>query len=77
MEYEPNYHGTVRLRKPKTLQRWIDRGWYQETLDEGYTFAIGCGRFRVGPCVCYKCRKSVNSPLKPLIERYERRVSNI
>lgn len=52
-----NYAGSIRIKNPKTLQSWIDKGWYQDQLDSGYTFAPACGRFRVGKCECCKCRK--------------------
>jgi hypothetical protein len=39
------YCGTIRISNPKTLQSWIDRGWYQKGLSEGYIF-VGCGRFK-------------------------------
>jgi hypothetical protein len=48
--------GTTRISNPKTLQRWIDLGWYKELIDEGYVFAPHCGRFVIGECVCTKCR---------------------
>jgi hypothetical protein len=40
------YCGTIRISNPKTLQSWIDRGWYQKSLSEGYIFNVGCGRFK-------------------------------
>ena len=51
-------YGSVRIKNPKTLQRWIDLGWYQKEIDNGYTFAPNCGRFRVGKCECARCRKT-------------------
>lgn len=69
-QWEPPMSGTLRIRNPKTLERWIQNGKYQETLDEGYIFAVGCGRFRSEPCQCGKCRKSKNSPLKAVIEKH-------
>lgn len=48
--------GTTRISNPKTLQRWIDLGWYQELIDEGYIFAPHCGRFKTDICTCTKCR---------------------
>jgi hypothetical protein len=48
--------GTTRISNPKTLQRWIDLGWYKELIDEGYVFAPHCGRFVIGECECTKCR---------------------
>lgn len=70
VKQEPYYCGVTRIRNPKTLQKWINKGWYQDTLNEGYIFAIGCGRFRQEPCTCCKCRKSTNSPLKHIIEKH-------
>lgn len=52
----PDY-GSIRIKKAATLQSWIDKGWYQSLIDNGYTFATGCGRFRIGKCECSKCRK--------------------
>ena len=54
MEY---YIGTIRIKKPSTLQSWIDKGWYKKRIDEGYIFAPNCGRFRIEKCECAKCRK--------------------
>jgi hypothetical protein len=52
-----NYSGTTRIVKPSTLQSWIDKGWYQQRIDAGYTYAIGCGRFVIGKCKCSKCQR--------------------
>lgn len=52
-----NYCGSIRIKNPKTLQRWIDKGWYQKEIDDGYAFAPACGRFRVGKCDCSKCKR--------------------
>lgn len=54
MEY---YSGTLRITNPKTLQKWIDTGKFQEQIDKGWIFAKGCGRFKKEVCTCYKCRK--------------------
>ena len=51
------YRGSIRIKKASTLQSWIDKGWFQRELDNGYTFAPGCGRFRIGKCECSICRK--------------------
>jgi hypothetical protein len=51
------YCGSIRIKNPKTLQRWIDKGWYQKEIDAGYIFAPACGRFRVGKCECSKCKR--------------------
>ena len=58
-----NYSGTIRISNPKTLQAWIDKGWYQEEIDRGYVFAYRCGRFKTEVCQCGKCRK-VNGGMK-------------
>jgi len=50
-------YGSIRIKNPKTLQSWIDKGWYQREIDAGYIFAYRCGRFRVEVCQCSKCRK--------------------
>jgi hypothetical protein len=56
-------HGSLRIKNPKTLQAWIDRGWYQEILDSGYIYAVGCGRFRSEVCGCTNCRTPRNPSL--------------
>jgi hypothetical protein len=53
----PDY-GSIRIKKATTLQRWIDSGWYQREIKNGYIFATGCGRFRESKCECSQCRKS-------------------
>lgn len=50
------FHGTLRIKKATTLQSWIDKGWYQREIAKGYTFAPGCGRFRIGKCECCRCK---------------------
>ena len=56
-QWTPTDCGTLRITNPKTLERWIQNGSYQEELDDGYIFNVGCGRFRAEPCKCVKCRK--------------------
>lgn len=56
-QYTPPACGSIRIKKATTLQRWIDYGWYQKQIDNGYTFAPACGRFRIGICECTKCKK--------------------
>lgn len=63
------FWGTVKIRNPKTLQKWIDKGWYQNDIDNGYIFNVGCGRFRSEKCTCQKCRRTKNSPLKAVLEK--------
>ncbi len=64
-----NYSGSIRIKKPETLQRWIDRGWYQEQIDNGYMFNPGCGRFRTEKCTCSMCRKKDRKDLVKILER--------
>jgi hypothetical protein len=52
-----HYSGSIRIKNAKTLQKWINKGWYQKQIDLGYTFYPGCGRFRTEKCECRKCRK--------------------
>lgn len=66
-----NYSGTLRISNPKTLQRWIDTGKFQELKNEGYFFGIGCGRFRIEKCFCSKCVKRPNTELKKIIDKIE------
>lgn len=56
-QWTPPDCGSIRIKKVSTLQSWIDRGWYQREIDKGYTFALGCGRFRIGKCECSRCKK--------------------
>lgn len=51
------YFGTLKVTNPNTLQRWKDNGLYQKLMDQGYIYAIGCGRFRKEICICSKCKK--------------------
>lgn len=51
------FHGSIRIKKASTLQKWIDKGWYQREIASGYTFTPACGRFRVGKCECAMCRR--------------------
>lgn len=63
-----NYSGTVRIRNPKTLRRWIRLGWFQKQLDEGWLFAIGCGRFTKDKCTCHYCRNRTRSELVKVLK---------
>jgi hypothetical protein len=64
------YYGNTRIKNPKTLQKWIDNGWFKENLNNGYTFAPACGRFRIGKCECSACRKSTRGDkLKSVLEK--------
>ncbi len=60
------YHGTLRISNPKTLQSWIDKGWFKNEIQKGYIFAVFCGRFKKEICNCSKCRKQYGK--KDLIE---------
>lgn len=64
-QWTPPDSGTLRITNPKTLQKWIDNGKYQEMIDKGCFFGLGCGRFRTEACECSACRKR---PKKELIE---------
>lgn len=63
-----NYSGTTRISNPKTLQAWIDRGWYQDRLDEGYIFNVGCGRFKTEVCACATCRTKTRPELLEVLK---------
>jgi len=54
---ETYYVGTLRVTNPKTIQKWKDKGWFQQELDRGYIYAPGCGRFKTEICTCSKCRR--------------------
>lgn len=55
-QWEAPSCGTTRISNPKTLQRWVDLGWYKELIDDGFIFAPYCGRFKTEICECGKCR---------------------
>ena len=57
MSNHVNYWGKIRIKNPRTLQSWIDKGWYGGMLRQGYVFAPHCGRFRPEKCTCTKCRR--------------------
>ena len=57
MQTEQPVSGTLRITNPKTLEKWKQTGKYQELIDQGYTYAPGCGRFRIGICTCSDCRR--------------------
>jgi hypothetical protein len=50
------YSGTLRIKNPKTLQKWKDNGKYQNLINQGYIYAKGCGRFRLEICLCSRCK---------------------
>jgi hypothetical protein len=64
-----NYSGTLRISNPITLQRWIDNGKYQELINEGYLFNVGCGRFKTEICTCSACRTKNRPELKKVLEK--------
>ncbi len=51
------YWGVLRITNPITLEKWKQNGKFAHLINEGYTYAPGCGRFKVGECLCTKCRK--------------------
>ena len=70
-QWEPPMAGTLRISNPKTLERWIHQGKYQEQLDAGYIFAPACGRFRTEVCTCFKCRRpNAAQALKEVIAKH-------
>ncbi len=69
-QWEPPACGTTRIKNPKTLKRWMDLGWYQKKLDDGYIFAKGCGRFRTEVCTCSACKPNSKPELKALLDEY-------
>ncbi len=62
-----NYSGTIRIKNHKTLQSWIDKGWYNREISQGYTFNIGCGRFTINKCTCSQCRNKSRPLLKEVL----------
>ena len=66
-----NYSGTLRIKLPKTLERWVQNGEYQKLLNEGRVFNVGCGRFRESKCTCFRCRKNtISHPLQIVINNH-------
>jgi len=55
-QWESPDAGVTKISNPKTLQRWVNLGWYEERINLGYIFAVYCGRFRTETCKCSKCR---------------------
>ena len=55
-KYDKPSGGVTKISNPKTLQRWIDYGWYENIINNGYTFNPYCGRFSIDVCICSKCR---------------------
>ena len=69
-QWEPPCYGTIRIKNPKTLERWIQNGSFQKELDAGYNFYVGCGRFRTEKCTCHKCRKGKGKRLQEVIDKH-------
>lgn len=67
MEQHVNFVGVTRIKNPKTLRRWIKLGWYQERIDAGLIFNVGCGRFREEKCTCFYCRTRSRPELKKVL----------
>lgn len=67
---ETYYWGTLRIKNPKTLRKWINSGKYQKLINEGFTFYPGCGRFKKEKCECSKCRRKTRPELVKIIENY-------
>ena len=67
--------GTLRITNPKTLQRWIDLGWYENKVNGGLIFNPYCGRFSIEECVCTKCRnkKENKEELITLVEQFKKK----
>lgn len=69
-QWTPPDCGTLRISNPKTLQRWIDTGKYQEYINDGWIFNVGCGRFRTEICTCSQCRKRKRTALQAVIDGF-------
>ena len=63
MQFNQNFSGTLRIKNPKTLQKWKDTGKYQELINKGYFYCQSCGRFRIGDInkMSKCCKKSFNN----------------
>ena len=51
------FAGTLKITNTETLKKWKDNGEYQRLINDGYIYAMGCGRFRKEVCNCSKCRR--------------------
>lgn len=67
-QWEAPDAGVTRISNPKTLQRWIDLGLYQNEIESGYIFNTGCGRFRIEKCICSKCIKNTDITLDLILK---------
>lgn len=67
MEKIVYYSGVLRIKNPKTLQRWVDNGSYKKLINQGFIFNVGCGRFRKHICTCTECRNKTKPKLKEII----------
>ena len=69
-QWESPCWGSIRIKNPKTLEKWIQNGSFQKEIDAGYNFYVGCGRFRKEKCTCYKCRKGIGKHLQEVINNH-------
>ena len=69
-QWTPPACGTLRISNPMTLQRWIDTGKYQEYINDGWIFNVGCGRFRKEKCTCTECRNKRKAKLQSVIDNF-------
>lgn len=74
-QWETPMAGTLRIKNPKTLKRWIRLGWYQREIADGYQFNVGCGRFTTEKCTCTQCRNRTRPELRAIIKKYGDRMS--
>ena len=70
-QWEAPLWGTLRIRNPKTLRKWMRNGKYAEKINAGWVFNVGCGRFRTEKCVCSVCRNKKRPRMQEIIDNYE------
>ena len=63
-----NYSGSIKLKNPKTILKWIKNGWFKKEIDQGYFFAVGCGRFTMTKCTCSNCRTRKRTTIRELLQ---------
>ena len=68
MEY---FVGVTRIKNPKTLRKWLQKGWYQTRIENGLVFNPACGRFTEQKCTCHKCRTRSGNKLKKVLEEWK------
>lgn len=61
MKYETPMSGTLRIKNPKTLQKWEDSGKLTQQAEFGWIFAKKCGRFKKNICHCASCRRGLKA----------------